>query len=123
MLSQEESILWNSFPNCENSYILTGDSHCLLDFNSYQTSGYLIEEEFEIEERHQPSILAAEENLHFEPDTLSRDLIYSDNPDSQPFIQPYLIGSEESLSKSLLPFQSKISHCQPNPYRENRRRT
>jgi hypothetical protein len=35
-LSQSEIIFWNSFPNTENSYILTGDSQCSLDFNLYQ---------------------------------------------------------------------------------------
>jgi hypothetical protein len=94
-LSHEENILWFSFPNCEKSYIATGDSQCSLDFTSIQTSGYLVEDEFEIKERHPPPTLPAEECLHFEPDTSLEDSSEADDPDYQSFIQPYLLGSDE----------------------------
>jgi hypothetical protein len=46
--SRSENICWNSFPNCEKSYILICDSQCLLDFITYQESNYLMENEFEM---------------------------------------------------------------------------
>ena len=49
-LSREEQVFWNSFPNSEKSYILTGDSQISLDFTEYQDSGYQIEQELEIQE-------------------------------------------------------------------------
>jgi hypothetical protein len=59
---QEESIISK---NCQKCCILTGDSECLLDFTSYQTSGSLIEDKFKIEERHQYLILPAEKKFAF----------------------------------------------------------
>jgi hypothetical protein len=58
---------WNSFPNCEKSYILTSDSQCSLNFTFYQASGYLIEDEFKIENiylRYMPKIICILNSIH-----------------------------------------------------------
>jgi hypothetical protein len=87
-LSQEESIFWKLFPNCEKSYILNGDSQCSLDFTSNQTSGYLIDDELEIEEGHSPPILPAKENLYFNSNTSSEESNHSDDPISNRLCNP-----------------------------------
>jgi hypothetical protein len=64
---------------------------CSLDFTSYQALGYLIEDEFKIENKHQP-LLPAKVNLHFKHDTSSEDSSDPKDPDYQPFEEPHLIG-------------------------------
>ena len=41
-LTQEETTFWNSFPNSEKSYILTGDSANSFDFTEYQKAGFSV---------------------------------------------------------------------------------
>jgi hypothetical protein len=44
-LTSEEQSFWNSFPNSEKSYILTGDTASTLDFTEYQHSTFCKEQQ------------------------------------------------------------------------------
>ena len=106
-LSQEESILWNSFSNCERSYLLTGDSQSPIDFTEYQSAGYLFEEEYQLQDHQQvppQQVIFPEQyqNLFFDP-TTSEDSSDS-KPETVHFPFPphkHLIASDNSLSASL----------------------
>ena len=107
-LSQEEHLFWNSFPNSEKSYILTGDSQVSLDFTEYQNSRYQIEEELELQELPDIPVPQAviDSNLNVQYlDPQSDDSDSSEDPDyfpPEPRVRD-LIASDNSLSNSLPP--------------------
>ena len=69
-LSKEEASFWNSFPNSEKSYILTGDTASTIDFTEYQEAGFCSEQNFLNQEQIQDE---EEQNLFFEPSSSDTD--------------------------------------------------
>jgi hypothetical protein len=80
-LTSEEASFWNSFPNSEKSYILTGYSAQTLDFTEYQKSGLCYENQTE-EYQEQENQYWEEPNLFFEPSSSDSDS--SEDPDYVP---------------------------------------
>ncbi len=79
-LTQEEKNYWNSFSNCEKSYILTGDSAQSLDFTEYQSADFSVDF-LPQEEQIVPDW--QEQNLYFEPSSSDSDT--SEDPE---YVQP-----------------------------------
>ncbi len=81
-LTNEETSFWNSFPNSEKSYILTGDTATTIDFTEYQHSTFCSD--------HQEAQPAEEvvpwedQNLFFDPS--SSDTDSSEDPDYNPTV-------------------------------------
>jgi lipopolysaccharide export LptBFGC system permease protein LptF len=80
-LTQEEATFWNSFPNSEKFYILTGDTAQTLDFTEYQRSGFCSENHTE-EILEQENHYCEEPNLFFKPSSSDSDS--SEDPDYIP---------------------------------------
>ncbi len=80
-LTSEDALFWNSSPNSEKSYILTGDSAQTLDFTEYQKSGFFCEQQTE-EFQEQENQYWEESNLFFEPSFSDSDS--SEDPDYVP---------------------------------------
>jgi hypothetical protein len=79
--TKEEASFWNSFPNTEKSYILTGDTAHTIDFTEYQDSNYCSEHQ-EIQNFEHEKQNWEEPNLCFEPSTSDSDS--SEGPDYIP---------------------------------------
>jgi hypothetical protein len=105
-LTQEETTFWNSFPNSEKSYILTGDSAHSFDFTEYQKAGFSVNFLPQVEHE---ELNWKEPNLFFDPSSsdsdssndpdyvrpepkkriiTTSDNSWPDNSNSQPLIQP-----------------------------------
>jgi hypothetical protein len=79
-LTNEETSFWNSFPNSEKSYILTGDTASTIDFTEYQHSTFCREQQ---EAQQQEEVEPWEDqNLFFDPS--SSDTDSSEDPDYNP---------------------------------------
>ncbi len=79
-LTSEERSLWNSFPNSEKSYILTGDTASTLDFTEYQHSTFCKAHQ----EVQRPEEIEPEENQNFFEEPSSSDTDSSEDPDYVP---------------------------------------
>jgi hypothetical protein len=80
-LTQEETSFWNSFPNSEKSYILTGDTAQSIDFTKYQKASFCsdnLQQEIVVQEEQHWQ----EPNLYFK--TCSSDSDSSEDPDYIP---------------------------------------
>jgi hypothetical protein len=84
-LTQEEKVFWNSFPNSEKWYILTGDTESSLNFTEYQRAGNVVGDQFQEEVQHAPQVHHQEHhpNLFFDPSS-SEDSDSSEDPDYIP---------------------------------------
>jgi hypothetical protein len=70
-LTNEVASFWNSFPNCEKSYILTGDTAISLDSTEYQKATFCREhQEVQNLEQEEPW---EEPNLFFDPSSSDTD--------------------------------------------------
>jgi transcription-repair coupling factor (superfamily II helicase) len=69
-LTQEETTFWNSFPNSEKSYILTGDSAHSFDFTEYQKAGFSVNFLPQVEHE---ELNWQEPDLFFDPSTSDSD--------------------------------------------------
>jgi hypothetical protein len=79
-LTEEEASFWNSFPNSEKSYILTGDSASTLDFTEYQKATFCSEQQ---NNQGQNQEVDEQQNLFFEPSSSD-----TDSSDDSDYIQP-----------------------------------
>ena len=78
-LTHEETSFWNSFPNSEKSYMLTGDTATPLDFTEYQHSTFCCEQQQIL----QPEEAAQWENHNLFFDPSSSDTDSSEDPDER----------------------------------------
>jgi hypothetical protein len=79
-LTNEEKSFWNSFPNSEKSYILTGDTASTLDFTEYQHSTFCKAQQ----EVQQPEEVGPWEDQNFFEEPTSSDTDSSEDPDYVP---------------------------------------
>jgi hypothetical protein len=79
-LTEEEASFWNSFPNSEKSYILTGDSASTLDFTEYQKATFCSEQQNNQGQNQEDN---EQQNLFFEPSSSD-----TDSSDDSDYIQP-----------------------------------
>jgi hypothetical protein len=70
-LTKEESWFWNSFPNSEKSYILTGDIAQSIDFTKYQKASFCCD--------HQQQEIVAQEEQHWQEPNLDFEPFSSDS--------------------------------------------
>ena len=112
-LTKEETSFWNSFPNSEKSYILTGDTAHALDFTEYQKSGFCSEHQLE-EILEQEDQYQQEPNLFFEPSSSDSDS--SEDPD---YIPPVPLKKVITTSDDIWPDNSNSSlYNQPSTSRQ-----
>jgi hypothetical protein len=79
-LTNEETSFWNSFPNSEKSYILTGDTATTIDFTEYQPSTFCCEHQ----QVQPPEEVVPWENQNLFFDPSSSDTDSSEDPDYRP---------------------------------------